>query len=39
MVPLLSALTGSLGAALLALGGIAVAVADLWRHFRARRAL
>lgn len=28
------ALSGSLGAFCLALGGIAVATADLWRHFR-----
>jgi len=36
--PLAQALTGSLGAAILALGGIALAAADLWRHFRASHA-
>lgn len=34
-VMLVEALSGSLGAVLLAMGGIAVAAADLWRHFRA----
>ena len=33
-VALVEALSGSIGAFWLALGGITVAAADLWRHFR-----
>lgn len=34
LVPLVETLVGGVGAFWLALGGIAVAAADLWRHFR-----
>ncbi|HUR68341.1 MAG TPA: hypothetical protein VM370_03785 [Candidatus Thermoplasmatota archaeon] len=36
-INLVEALSGSIGAFWLALGGIAVAAADLWRHFRVSR--
>jgi hypothetical protein len=36
LLPLVEALAGSIGAFWLALGGIAVAAADLWRHFHAK---